>query len=243
METKRERVIIPVTDGWNGQSAGDFEATLLRPAVCRSLAVFCEDGQAIHDRPEVLAEIVAALLDAGVGCLRLLPDGRGAEDGARGVVAALEWASSAPATRSLSLGAVGLGVGINPVLAAAAEVPQLLGAIVGVAPRPRDTDDILADVIAPTLLVAESGHDRDELDACRVVVAKLQHAPSKLVIGPGVLPGSEADASVGGAAERQRAAQDTASHARIWLLTHLMPEDLAWMSAWSGAPPWSERLF
>lgn len=69
------------------------------------------------------------------------------------VMAATDWLTSQPETRQLKIGYFGASTGAGAALVAAAERPELVGAVVSRGGRPDLAADLLARVEAPTLLI------------------------------------------------------------------------------------------
>lgn len=81
----------------------------------------------------------------------------------RRVVAAADWAHAQPELRRLSIGFFGASTGAAAALIAAAERPDITGAVVSRGGRPDLASDALRLVRAPTLLIV-GGHDEQVID-------------------------------------------------------------------------------
>ncbi len=145
-------------------------------------------------------------LDAATGALRfdigLLADR---------IRAVTEWLIVQPATRSLHLGYFGSSTGAAAALVAAAEMPEIVSAVVSRGGRPDLAGPVLAEVRAPTLLVV-GGADEVVLELNREALARLR-CPKQLVVIPGATHLFEEP----GALER------VAELARDWFTAHLAP--------------------
>jgi putative phosphoribosyl transferase len=102
---------------------------------------------------------------------------------ARRLVAVTRWASGAPLTRGLPVGYFGASTGAGAALEAAAQVPELVRAIVSRGGRPDLAGERnLARVRAPTLLIV-GGRDEEVLELNRQALALLG-ADRRLVVVP-----------------------------------------------------------
>lgn len=90
----------------------------------------------------------------------------------RRVRAAAEWARAAQETSKLPIGLFGASTGGGAALVAAAERPELIGAVVSRGGRPDLADEMLPKVQAPTLLIV------GELD--RVVIKLNEQARARM---------------------------------------------------------------
>jgi putative phosphoribosyl transferase len=91
---------------------------------------------------------------------------------ARRLAAAAEWLAQQPRTRSLRIGYFGASTGGGAALVAAAEHPQLAGAVVSRGGRPDLAGDALPRVQAPTLLVV-GGDDVPVIELNRQAMARM----------------------------------------------------------------------
>jgi dienelactone hydrolase len=99
------------------------------------------------------------------------------------LVAAADWQSRQDATRQLRIGFFGASTGGGAALVAAAERPDLVGAVVSRGGRPDLAGAALARVEAPTLLIV-GGEDDVVIDLNREALAQLR-CEAKLEIIPG----------------------------------------------------------
>jgi len=102
---------------------------------------------------------------------------------ARRLAAATDWAARHADTRALSIGYFGASTGAAAALVAAADRPDLVGAVVSRGGRPDLAGEALLRVTAPTLLIV-GGEDRDVLELNRRARARLR-AESRLAVVPG----------------------------------------------------------
>jgi putative phosphoribosyl transferase len=96
---------------------------------------------------------------------------------------ATDWLSREPATRGLSIGYFGASTGAAAALAAAAERPSLIGAVVSRGGRPDLAGSALPRVQAPTLLIV-GGNDRQVIGLNQQALASLR-CEKQLSIVPG----------------------------------------------------------
>jgi dienelactone hydrolase len=101
----------------------------------------------------------------------------------RRLIMATNWLLHQPETASLTIGYFGASTGAAAALVAAAELPELIGAIVSRGGRPDLAGDALRHVVAPTLLIV-GGNDPYVLGYNRKALTELQ-GPKKLQIIPG----------------------------------------------------------
>ncbi|HTO75012.1 MAG TPA: alpha/beta family hydrolase [Thermoanaerobaculia bacterium] len=99
------------------------------------------------------------------------------------LVAAADWLSRQDATRHLRIGFFGASTGGGAALVAAAERPDLVGAVVSRGGRPDLAGAALARVSAPTLLIV-GGEDDVVIDLNRAALAQLR-CEARLEIVPG----------------------------------------------------------
>ena len=99
------------------------------------------------------------------------------------LVGAADWLSRQPATRGLRLGFFGASTGGGAALVAAAERPDLVGAVVSRGGRPDLAGAALARVEAPTLLIV-GGDDDVVIELNREALAQLR-CEARLEIVPG----------------------------------------------------------
>ena len=99
------------------------------------------------------------------------------------LLAATDWLARDPATRALRIGYFGASTGAGAALVAAAERPDVIGAVVSRGGRPDLAGPALAHVRAPTLLIV-GGADIPVLDLNRAALAQIP-AEKRLEIVPG----------------------------------------------------------
>ena len=128
---------------------------------------------------------------------------------AQRLIAATDWLTEEPATRSLRIGYFGASTGAAAALVAAAERPAVVGAVVSRGGRPDLAGRALASVRAPTLLIV-GGRD--------VLVVELNHralavlrCEKEIVVVPGATH----------LFEEPGALEEVARLAREWFERHL----------------------
>jgi putative phosphoribosyl transferase len=99
------------------------------------------------------------------------------------LVAVTDWLAQYPDTRHIRIGYFGASTGAAAALVAAAERPQLLGAVVSRGGRPDLAGPALARVQAPTLLIV-GGNDFEVIKLNEAAFAQLR-CEKQLVIVPG----------------------------------------------------------
>jgi putative phosphoribosyl transferase len=99
------------------------------------------------------------------------------------LVAVRDWLAQYPDTRHIRIGYFGASTGAAAALVAAAERPQLLGAVVSRGGRPDLAGPALARVQAPTLLIV-GGNDFEVIKLNEAAFAQLR-CEKQLVIVPG----------------------------------------------------------
>jgi putative phosphoribosyl transferase len=99
------------------------------------------------------------------------------------LIGATDWLTRHPDTRHLRLGYFGASTGAGAALVAAAERPDVVGAVVSRGGRPDLAGPALARVRAPTLLIVGE-YDLQVIQLNRVAFAQL-HREKQLVIVPG----------------------------------------------------------
>jgi putative phosphoribosyl transferase len=100
------------------------------------------------------------------------------------LIGATKWIMSSPDTKDLKVGYFGASTGAGAALMAAAELPDLVSAVVSRGGRPDLAEDALESVQAPTLLIV-GGDDEPVISMNREALAKLKCPDKKLVIVPG----------------------------------------------------------
>jgi dienelactone hydrolase len=99
------------------------------------------------------------------------------------LVAVTDWLTQYPDTRSLPIGYFGASTGAAAALVAAAERPDVVGAVVSRGGRPDLAGPALVRVRAPTLLIV-GGNDIQVIQLNRAALAQLR-CEKQLVIVPG----------------------------------------------------------
>jgi dienelactone hydrolase len=99
------------------------------------------------------------------------------------LIGATDWLTQHPDTRHLRVGYFGASTGAGAALVAAAERPDVVGAVVSRGGRPDLAGPALAHVRVPTLLIV-GGHDLQVIQLNRVAFAQLR-CERELVIVPG----------------------------------------------------------
>lgn len=99
------------------------------------------------------------------------------------LVGAAEWLSREPATDKLPIAIFGASTGGGAALVAAAEIPDLVKAVVSRGGRPDLAGEALPRVDAPTLLIV-GGDDEPVIELNREALTQLR-APARLHIVPG----------------------------------------------------------
>jgi dienelactone hydrolase len=130
---------------------------------------------------------------------------------AKRLLGAAEWLKTRPQTRQLAIGYFGASTGAAAALVAAAERPELVGAVVSRGGRPDLAGQALPRVQAPTLLIV-GGNDFQVIELNRAALAQLR-CEKQLVIVPGATH----------LFEEPNALEEVARLARAWFETHLAP--------------------
>ena len=191
-----EQEIVRIPFGSSRGGVGSIEGDLVVPADARGIVMFVHGSGSNRRSPRNLV-VAGSLQVAGLATLLfdLLTPAEAAEDEASEryrldipllasrVSAATRWVSVQPRTRGLGIGLFGSSTGAAAALAAAAESPQLVAAVVSRGGRPDLVQgSMLARVHAPVLLVVGS-RDEQVLGLNR---AALRHIPSaQLAVVPG----------------------------------------------------------
>jgi putative phosphoribosyl transferase len=128
---------------------------------------------------------------------------------ARRLVGATDWLTQEPDTRHLPIGYFGASTGAGAALVAAAERPQVVGAVVSRGVRPDLAGPALARVRAPTLLIV-GGSDVPVIALNREALAQLR-CEKRLVIVPGATHLFEESGTL----------EEVARLAREWFERHL----------------------
>jgi dienelactone hydrolase len=100
------------------------------------------------------------------------------------LVGATDWLREHPATRQLRIGYFGASTGAGAALVAAAERPEVVGAVVSRGGRPDLAGPALAQVRAPTLLIV-GGDDIPVIRLNQEALRQLGAQETQLVIVPG----------------------------------------------------------
>jgi putative phosphoribosyl transferase len=124
---------------------------------------------------------------------------------------AVLWVNGHPATRDLRAGLFGASTGAAAALVAAAQMPDVVEAVVSRGGRPDLAGPALPHVAAPTLLIV-GGDDAEVIEMNRAALARLR-AETKLAIVPGASH----------LFEQPDALEAAASLACEWFLQHLRP--------------------
>jgi putative phosphoribosyl transferase len=130
---------------------------------------------------------------------------------ARRLVGATDWLSQHPDTRELPVGYFGASTGAAAALVAAAERPEMVGAVVSRGGRPDLAGPALPRVQAPTLLIV-GGNDLPVIELNRAAFEQLR-CEKQLVIVPGATH----------LFEEPGALDEVARLAREWFECHLAP--------------------
>ena len=203
---------------------GDLPGDLNLPPGTRGLVVFVHGSGSSRHSPRNLY-VAQAIRDAGLGTLLFDLMSQEEEDFelvegtlrfdmrllAGRLLAATDWVADDPDTRGLRLGYFGASTGGGAALAAAAERPELVGAIVSRGGRPDLAGEALARVKAPTLLLV-GGADPRVLGINRDALERL--------------PGIKSLEVVPGAThlfEEPGALDEVARHAAAWFARYLAP--------------------
>jgi len=103
---------------------------------------------------------------------------------AKRLVGATRWVKRSPEARDLNIGYFGASTGAAAALVAAAQLQNMVAAIVSRGGRPDLAGDSLRSVRTPTLLIV-GGNDERVLDLNRQALAEIPCEEKKLVIVPG----------------------------------------------------------
>jgi putative phosphoribosyl transferase len=103
---------------------------------------------------------------------------------ARRLVGATRWAIRNPDMKDFSVGYFGASTGAAAALVAAAQLPDVVRAVVSRGGRPDLAQNSLGSVMAPTLLIV-GGYDEPVIGMNRYALANLHCAKKELVIVPG----------------------------------------------------------
>lgn len=176
---------------------GELQGDLMLPAGARGLVLFAHGSGSSRRSPRNRA-VARALQEAGLGTLLmdLLTPREEAEDEHSGrfrfdigllavrVIHALDWLTRQPKTADLPFGLFGASTGAAAALAAAAERPTRVAAVVSRGGRPDLAGPTLPYVQAPTLLIVGE-RDPEVLQLNRRALAALGAEEKELLIVPG----------------------------------------------------------
>lgn len=176
---------------------GKLAGTLVLPHGARGLVLFAHgSGSSRHSpRNRYVAEMLQSRRIATV-LFDLLTSAEESRDQASGelrfdipflakrLAGATRCAMNTPELRDLRIGYFGASTGAGAALVAAAELPEVIAAIVSRGGRPDLAGSVLGSVRAPTLLIV-GGQDKPVIAMNRTALAKLEYAEKKLVIVPG----------------------------------------------------------
>jgi len=209
--------LIQVTSG--GQV---LEGNLSLPQNARGIVLFAHGSGSSRHSPRN-RYVAGALQQAGLGTLLIDLLTRNEEQAeavtrhlrfdidflAERLVAAADWLSRDPSTRSLSLGYFGASTGAAAALVAAAQGPARVAAVVSRGGRPDLAGDSLPQVHCPTLLIV-GGNDGPVIDLNEQALARLR-CPAEMVIVPGATH----------LFEEPGALEEVARLASSWFVRHL----------------------
>jgi putative phosphoribosyl transferase len=131
---------------------------------------------------------------------------------AKRLIGATKWIMNSPDTKDLKVGYFGASTGAGAALVAAAELPDVVSAVVSRGGRPDLAEDALRSVQAPTLLIV-GGDDEPVISMNREALAKLKCPDKKLVIIPGATHLFEEPGTL----------EEVARVAAEWFSLHLKP--------------------
>lgn len=203
-----------------------LEGTLSLPAGAQGVVLFAHGSGSSRHSPRN-RYVASVLREAGLGTL--LIDLLTAEEEevdaltrhlrfdismlAERLVGATEWLRGNPETRDLGIGYFGASTGGGAALVAAAERPDVVGAVVSRGGRPDLAGPALPHVRAPTLLIV-GGRDIPVIEMNREALAQLR-TEKKLVIIPGATH----------LFEEPGALEEVARLAADWFVQHLRRVD------------------
>lgn len=200
-----------------------LEATLAIPPRARGVVLFAHGSGSSRHSPR--NRYVAKLLREGYLATLLLDLLSGEEEAVdlrtrelrfdiqlltERLVIATEWLETQPETRALRAGYFGASTGAGAALAAAAERPELVDAVVSRGGRPDLAGDALPLVRAPTLLIV-GGADGPVIELNERAMARMRNAESLLEIVPGATHLFEEPGTL----------DEVARLARYWLTKHV----------------------
>lgn len=216
-------------------STGDLEGNLTVPEGARGVVLFAHGSGSSRLSPR--NRYVAAVLNqAGLATLLidLLTASEEQEDMrtahlrfdigflAERLLGAAHWLTQHPGTGHLTIGYFGASTGAGAALVAAAQRPDLAGAVVSRGGRPDLAGPALPQVKAPTLLLV-GGADEPVIELNKRAMAQMR-APVELRIVPGATHLFEEPGTL----------EEVARQARDWFAQHLTPvqrRDPSWYDA------------
>jgi putative phosphoribosyl transferase len=207
---------------------GDLPGDLHLPAGARGLVVFVHGSGSSRLSPRNL-HVARAIRDAGIGTLLfdLMSEEEESFELFEGtlrfdmpvlagrLLAVTDWLAADRDARGLPLGYFGASTGGGAALAAAAERPEIVAAVVARGGRPDLAGEALARVEAPTLLLV-GGADSRVLEINRRALERLA-GPKDLVVVPGATH----------LFEEPGALDEVARHAAEWFGRYLVPRGAA----------------
>jgi dienelactone hydrolase len=131
----------------------------------------------------------------------------------RRVVRATDWTRTHGALKALSIGYFGASTGAAAALIAAAERPNLVGAVVSRGGRPDLAGDALQNVRAPTLLIVGSADE--PVVEMNILAMRRMSAPVEMQIVPGATHLFEEPGTL----------DEVMRHATAWFRRHLATEE------------------
>jgi putative phosphoribosyl transferase len=173
-----------------------LEGNLVVPVGVRGVVLFAHGSGSSRHSPRN-RYVARVLQDAGLGTLLvdLLTSEEERVDAmtahlrfdigmlAERLVGATDWLGQYPSTRQLDVGYFGASTGAAAALVAAAQRPEVVGAVVSRGGRPDLAGEALARVKAPTLLIV-GGNDVPVIAMNQEAMEQL-HTEKRLVIVPG----------------------------------------------------------
>jgi putative phosphoribosyl transferase len=131
---------------------------------------------------------------------------------AKRLMGVTKWIMNSPEMKNLKMGYFGASTGAAAALVAAAELPEVVSAVVSRGGRPDLAQDALGAVRASTLLIV-GGADEPVIGMNQEAMAKLRCAEKKLVIIPGATHLFEESGTL----------EEVARIAAEWFAQHFMP--------------------
>ncbi|MGA7794032.1 MAG: dienelactone hydrolase family protein, partial [Candidatus Acidiferrales bacterium] len=141
---------------------------------------------------------------------------------AKRLVGATKWIMNSPDTKDLKVGYFGASTGAGAALVAAAELPDVVSAVVSRGGRPDLAKNSLDAVRAPTLLIVGE-EDEPVIGMNRDALAKLKSPDKKLVIVPGATHLFEEPGTL----------EEVARVAAEWFSSHFKPAKKS-QAQWAG---------